>query len=213
MSSAASLAGRTRWATTVSSTGGLPTIDNGVLGVTMMPLEAATLVGTLTPRGDMYKSRDWENSGPRLQCLGTSDLPSGVGARELADPADCAREMGDAAEFDGDACIIGARVSVEMLLIALSLECLMPCMSLSLESFKRMSGCAYIPQKKNNGNPWGTKLAAPPTILAAATWPVAAYSSQMVSEIVCQMYESFPYSSLITHSARCWRDRTRRDRL
>jgi hypothetical protein len=130
MSSAASLAGRTRWATTVSSTGGLPNIDNGVLGVTMMPLEAATLVGTLTPRGDMYKSRDWENSGPRLQCLGTSDLPSGVGARELADPADCAREMGDAAEFDGDACIIGARVSVEMLLIAIALECLMPCMSL-----------------------------------------------------------------------------------
>ena len=146
-------------------------------------------------------------------------IASGVGARELADPADCAREMGDAAECSGETCIVGARVSVEMLLIALSIECLMPCMSLSLESFKRMSGCAscdiYTPIffKKNNGNPWGTKLAAPPTILAAATWPVAAYSSQMVSEIVCQMYESFPYSSLITHSARCWRDRTRRDRL
>ncbi len=69
-------------------------------------------------------------------------IASGVGARELADPADCAREMADAAECDGDACIVGARVSVEMLLIALALECLMPCMSLSLEFFKRMSGGA-----------------------------------------------------------------------
>ena len=60
----------------------------------------------------------------------------------MADPADCAREMADAAECDGDACIVGARVSVEMLLIALALECLMPCMSLSLEFFKRMSGGA-----------------------------------------------------------------------
>ena len=139
MSSAASLAGRTKWASTVSSvpinitlslTGGLTPcgVDKVVFGVTMMPLEAATLVGTLTPRGDMYKSRDWEKSGPRLQCLGTSDLPSGVCARELADPADCARE--NAAECDGDACIVGSLVSVEMLLIALALECLMPCMSL-----------------------------------------------------------------------------------